>query len=227
MTTTDQFKILEELDADATLQSILDYAVESTAPATGKARSEEIQKAISALDGKKLMEIQDRLSTIVGQILENHIDTDNLQPCTDEQLHHLMVELLDQKDLKRLIDVRYSMIRLQIFHHITEMHRAKGVPDPEWAPGEVFVPEVGKKFTREGGRIKGQLDQEALAEALGPERWKQVTTDRHIPAVPAHTVTELDEQKFLALVKSDPSVMELFGGCVRPGGRTTQSFHTR
>lgn len=228
MTTIDQLKMLEELDEAATLQSILDYAVES-APRepSAKDRSSEIEKAITDQDAKKLAEIQDRLTTVVSHILNNHIDLDNLQPCTPEQLHHLMAELLDQKDIKRLVEVRYKMLRAQVFHHITETNRAKGIADPEWAPGEAFVPEVGKKFTREGGRIKGQLDQKALMEALGPERWRRVTTLKSIPAVPAHTVEELDEDKVLQLIKDDPSVLEVIGGCVVPGGRTTQSFHVR
>ena len=112
---------------------------------------------------------------IVGQIVANTIDPDNLGPRNDGQLESLMVELLDQKDVKRLLEVRYAMIRAAIFAHITEANRPRSIADPERAPGEAAVPALGKKFTREGGRLKATLDPDKLRTALGARRWEKVT----------------------------------------------------
>ena len=138
-----------------------------------------------------------------------------------------MVELLDQKDVKRLLEVRYAMIRAAIFAHITEANRAKGLADPERAPGEAAVPTLGKKFTREGGRLKATLDHDKLRKALGARRWKKVTNEVTVPAVEEHTELVLDEDKILELVRKDPTVLELFRDCVTADRYTPQSFHVR
>jgi hypothetical protein len=226
MTTTD-FKVIEELDAAATLQALMDQAVETATAPSGKARSAQIAAAITDKDVSELLALQEKMVGIVGQIVANTIDPDHLGQRDDGQLESLMVELLDQKDVERLLKVRYAMIRAAIFAHINEANKAKGLVDPELAPGEAEVPTMGKKFTREGGRIKATLDHDKLRKALGVRRWKKICNEVTVPAVAEHTELVPDEDKILELVRKDPKVLELFRDCVSATTRTPQSFHVR
>jgi len=226
MTTTD-FTVLEPVDAEPTLQSLLDQAVESAPAPSGKDRAAQIAAAITDRDVEELFALQSKLIGVIDQIVANGIDPDDLGTRTEEQLRGLMVELLDQKDVKRLIEVRYQMIRAAIFAHITEENRTKNIPNPERAPGEAAVPVLGKKFTREGGKLKASLNSDKLREALGEARWAEVTTAVVVPAVAEHIKQELDEDKILELVRRDPSVLELFRSCVTADRYTPQSFHVR
>ena len=216
MTTTD-FTAREELDAAAALQSLLDQFAEA-APvevASAKARSAAIAAAIATKDIDELLALQEKMTGIIDQIVVNTIDLDNLGTCTEDELINLMLELLDQKDVERLLKVRYQMIRAAIFAHITEVNKAKKLPDPELAPGEAAVPALGKKFTREGGRIKATLDHQALRKALGARRWRKICKVVTVPAVEEHTELVPDEDLILELVRKDASVLEIIRDCVR------------
>ena len=138
-----------------------------------------------------------------------------------------MVELLDQKDVKRLLEVRYAMIRAAMFAHITETQQGLEHREPRAAPGEAPVPTLGKQFTREGGTLKATLDHDKLRKALGARRWKKVTNAVTVPAVAEHTELVLDEDKILELVRKDPTVLELFRDCVNVDRYTPQRFHVR
>jgi len=218
---------LEQLDAEPTFQALLDQAVETAPTPSGKDRAAKIAAAITDRDVEELFALQGKMIRVIDQIVANVIDPEDLGTRSEEQLGELMIELLDQKDVKRLIEVRYQMIRAAIFAHITEENRAKSIPNPERAPGEAAVPVMGKKFTREGGKLKASLSQDKLRQALGEARWAEVTTTVTVPAVAEHTKQELDEDKILELVRKDPSVLELFRSCVTADRYTPQSFHVR
>lgn len=223
---TTEFVVSEEMDAEATLRALMD---ETVAPAGGKqsgrARAAQIAEAITVKDLDELNALQAKMTGIIDQIVANSFDVEDVGQCTDEQLEALMVELLDNKDLKRLAEVRYQMIRKRIFSHLNAVHAANKVIDPEQAPGEVPVPSLGKKFTREGGRVKALLNHDELRERLGEERWAQVC---NVEVIPEHTEYHLDETKLMALAAdSGREVMDILRQCVHPGARTPQSFHVR
>lgn len=208
----------QALEDAASLQSLIDAAAEPEATPSGKARSAAISAAITEGDLDELMSIQERLGGMVAQILENKIDVENLGQLDDAQLLSTMKELLDQKDIKRLIEVRYDMIRSAVFAHITETNRAMGVPDPEHSPGEAPVQPLGKKFVREGGRIKAHLNHALLREKLGEKVWEQVCKAEVVPAVPEHIEYHLDEDALLKMVVNNPHLLQVFKKCVTTGG---------
>lgn len=211
--------INDALENISDLQSLIDVAEEETPTEvkTGVQRTAEIAQALSVKDIKELASLQSTLESLLDQILANHIDPDS-PVLTDEQLFSYAREHMDRKELERLLKVRHEVMRAAIFAHITEVNRAKGLPDPEHQPGEAPIPGLGKTFAREGGKMKATINKTALEAKLGKERWEQVCKAVIVPAVPEHIEYHLDDDALLALVKKDPSVMEAIRESVIPGG---------
>lgn len=220
--------INQDLEQAATLQALIDAEAEDlpTAGQTGTARSKAIAAAISSSDIDELMALQVRMSGIIQQIVANKIDLDELGLLDGEQREDFLRELLDQKDVKRLLDVRYDMLRSAFFAHITEANKAKGVHNPEHTPGEIEVPALGKRVVREGGKVKASLDLPKLQAALG-KKWAKVTETVHHEAVAAYTEQVFDEDKMLELATSDPKVMEIMSKCIKPAGYGTERLMVR
>lgn len=220
--------LASEVDEGMTLQALMDEVIEvPDSYESSKARTSRIAEAISTKDLDLLDDLQQKMGDIIQKILINTFDPEELEELDDDQLSRLMTEVEDHKDIKRLVDVRYQMIRTRIFNHITAANKAKGITEPEYAPGEVPVPTQGKKFTREGGRIKAILDHDKLRKALGKKRWQQVCKAEIVPAVAEHIEYTLDEDKILELIRKDPKVLHIFKDCVSSGSRTPSSFHVR
>jgi hypothetical protein len=216
--------INDALEAAADLQSLIDVAAEET-PAeskTGVARAREIAEALTTGDLDALMTIHSTLSSLVDQIVSNVIDPEHLGHLDDDKLYDLALEHLDRKDAERLLEVRHKLVRAAIFAHITALNEAKGVHDPAHAPGEAAIPALGKSFYREGGKLKATLNKTELETKLGSDRWGQVCKAVLVPAVPEHVEYHLDEDALLAMVKTDPAVMEIIRDCVVPGGYSPQ-----
>lgn len=218
MTTID-----DALEADS-LQALMDVVTEEGSHQSLKTsvqRTEEIAKAITDGNLDELINLQSKMGTAVLRITENVLDMENLSTLSQDQLRSLMEELLDQKDIGRLLAVRYEMIRLAVFAHITEVHKQAEVHSPEWAPGEAEVPSLGKRFVREGGKVKPVLDYDKLRAKLGEEKWAQVCTTT---VIPEHVETKVEDASLFALVRKDPSAMEILRECLAPGGHTPQRF---
>jgi hypothetical protein len=218
--------IIPELEGVASLQALLNQAAseKATDRSTGVKRKAAHRRAIEDTDISHLLDLQDKAKLAIYQMTNNKIDLDEPHLLADPELMALMVEYLDQRDIKELLEVRYAMIREAIFAHIDKLNEADEVKDPEHAPREVPVPELNKKWTREGGRIKAGLDKDKLAELLGPERWKQVCK---AIIIPEHVEYQLDEDALVNMVSEHPETMELIRDCVIAGGYTPMSLHVR
>ena len=213
-----------DTEAAASLQSLIDAAaIAAPKPPTGVQRKADLAEAIRQSNIDKLMALHDKMSGIIGRIVANKDITDQLGKLSEGDLYALMEELQDEQRVKELLEIRYQSIRSAVFAHITETHRANGVDDPDHTPGEAAVPALGKKFTREGGKAKAELDKTKLAKKLAG-RWDEVC--RKV-VVPEHVEYVLDEDKMIALVQSDPKVMEIFRDCVVPGKYGAARFHVR
>lgn len=219
------YKVSDELEIGS-LQELIDAAAEAVpVPSpTGVARKAQIAAALATTNLDELIALQEKLEGVIDRILANTIDTDDEGPLTDDELYGLMLEALEQADVKRLLEIRYQMMRTRVFAHITAVHAANGVDDPEHTPGEAVVPLLGKRFVRQGGKPKATLDHQKLIDALGPERAEQVLRTVEIPA---RTETHLNEDALLDLVREDPSVLELIRTCVVSDGYGVVSFHIR
>lgn len=223
---TDQ---LVDLEAEASLESyvnaVADEAAAAMKPTTGTQRKAALVAALDQGDIDHMMALQEKMTTAIDTILANKIDLDALGLLTPAELFDFMVEFLDQREIKELLEIRYKMLRAAVYAHLNEVHKNNGVADPEHTPGEVPVPKLGKKFVRRGGRAKAALDKVKLKAELGEDRWGQVCKAEIVPAVPEHIEYRLDEDALLGLVRQDPSVLEIFRKCVTPGSYGTPSFH--
>lgn len=86
---------------------------------------------------------------------------------------------------------------------------------PEHTNGVIDVPEMGKRFCREGaGRHDSSLDEDRLRELVGEEVWERITREEVIPAT---VVRKLDERALVDATHEDPSLLEAVRESVRVG----------
>lgn len=218
----------EGLEAAANLQdlqALIDEVglTKSVVGETSVSRKAAALAAFTDGDEDYLAELPERMTSAAEHILANRIDLDNLSILTHDELRDLMMETLDERDIVEPLQKRREMIKAALFAHITELHRLKGTPNPESAPGEAPVPELGMKFVKQRSG-KATLSTDTLAERLGQKRWEQVRKAVVVPAVPEHTEYRLDHDAMMKLVLDDPEVMEIFRECVNPG---TLAFYVR
>lgn len=231
MTTTSRNDIIHQLtesvDRDAhSLASLLEeLSVSRTTTSTRKAAA---RKVIEEFDLERLIELQDKMSKTIDVLMANELNVTGgvLSP---DAAQSVMAELLDERDIVELLDVRKSMIRSAVFNHITAVLTVEGDLDPEHNNGELVVSALGKKFTREGGsQSAATLDDVKLRAALG----ERAGTVYDVEIVPAQVIPERIEQRLnaealVALAQRDPAVMEIVRDCLVPGGYRTPRFHIR
>jgi hypothetical protein len=223
----------EDLDAAVALESLLSEFAEEAfqkLPTQTETKADYLA-AINQSDLDKLLELQETSASVIDQAVANVIDLDNLAEMTPERAEALMAEVLDLKKVKAFIELRNSLVRAAVFAEITRRNAEKKVVHPDKAPGEVAVPTMGMKFTREGGKLKAQLSKEEMAKHLTKEQFARVYPTVHVPArvevIEAYDEQNLDEEALSALVLADPAVMEAIRASVIPNGFTPSSFHQR
>lgn len=213
---------INEVDITS-LQTLMESAV-AAIPATSVARKAAHKKAIKDFDIDHLLAMQDQMADAINKMTACTFITEDREELNEIQLTLVMQALDQQKNIKDLLEVWYQEARDAIFRTITTHLAKNGVDEPEFAPGEVPVPALEKKFTREGGKAKLTLDHEKLAEGLGTERWNKVYTTEIIPE---RTETKVDEDKLIQLVANEPALLEVFKTAVRVDGRTPLRLNTR
>ena len=168
-------------------------------------RKNEWQEVVESFDIEKLLAIQSEMDSFVDKmkVIANRDSTDI--DLTDEEAKSLMVEYLSSKNISEFLDARKSMVRTMVFKVIEERLRKAGVDDPENQSGEIEVPELGKRFCKEGaGYGDPTLDVAKLKELLG-DKIQDITVTKIIPE---KRVEEIDEDLLIELAQSDDSVME-------------------
>lgn len=219
----------EDLDAAIALESLITQAATETyvKDPSKAAESAEYLKALKDTDIDVLLDLQDKMKAIIDRATANHIDPDDLGELSPEKAQELMVELLDQKSVETFLKLRYNLIRAAVFAHIDAMNAQRKVAHPTKAPGKLLVAALGKKFTREGGKMKGTFDQQKLAELLTEEQYNQVFKKRWVEPTEGYWEEYRDDDALQALVLKQPSVMEKLRAAVVATGFTPSSFHIR
>ena len=168
-------------------------------------RKNEWQEVVESFDIEKLLAIQSEMDSFVDKmkVIANRDSTDI--DLTNEEAKSLMVEYLSSKNISEFLDARKSMVRTMVFKVIEERLRKDGVDDPENQSGEIEVPELGKRFCKEGaGYGDPTLDVAKLKELLG-DKIQDITV---VKIIPEKRVEEIDEDLLIELAQSDDSVME-------------------
>lgn len=196
---------------------------------TAAQRKDAHRNMLQQFDLDKLLAMQEKMVQAIDRMTANQIDLDTPGVLTPAKAEELMAEFLDQVDIKELLEVRRDMIRAVIFAHLTEEAARAGDPEPEYAPGAVPVPALGKKFVREdGGRGAPRIDETLFREALG-SGWEQAYQVEIVPEqiIPEHVSYTLDPQKVMAMAERDPAVLEALRKSLIPGARRTPRFTVR
>ena len=145
-------------------------------------RKEILREAIESFDIDRLTELQGKMTTVIDTITSNDLDLTGGHILSAAEAFSLMIELLDQRDVKELLETRREMAKMAIFLSMTEELRLRGVEDPENQNHVIRVPQAGKRFCREGcGPKEGELNEEKLRELLGKKRWDAVCDTELVP----------------------------------------------
>jgi hypothetical protein len=195
----------------------------NTDRSTVATRKEAFREAIQGLDVDKLLEMEAQLSEMVNVITLNELPTE-ARELTPLEAAATMSEIMQIKTGIEFLEARKEWIREAVFSSINEKLAAQGVEDPEKHNGEIEIPSLGKKFTREGcGPRPPVLDERKLAELLGDD----VDTVFDTVEVPAHTKQVFSEEKFLVALGQNPALMEILEESLKDGGWKSGSFHQR
>jgi hypothetical protein len=220
----------------AALAEIMDTMIaESEAEESGATRSTASSRKtahramLERFDLDQLIGMQEKMRKTVDVMTAHQINLDDPGLLTPEEAEELMAELLDQTDIKELLEVRREMIRAAVFASISAEHRQAGDENPDRTNGFIPVPALGKKFCREGaGRLAPMLDEEKFKKALG-DRWEQAYQVDVVPeqVVPEHVSYTLDSERILSLAERDPGILEILRECLVPGEYRTPRFTIR
>jgi hypothetical protein len=214
------------------MESMADQIIADEGPAqklTSAQRKDTHRAMLEKFDIDKLLAMQEKMALAIDRMTANQIDPGEPGVLSPEKAEELMIELLEQTDIKELLEVRRELIREAVFSHLTEEAKREGHSDPEFVPGSVSVPSLGRKFVREGGnRAAPALDEIMFREAMGAA-WEEVYDVQVIPEqiIPERVEYTLDPEKVMKLAEKNPKVLEALRKSLIPGDRRTPSFRIR
>jgi hypothetical protein len=157
-------------------------------------------------------------SKALASFVESAIETG----LTEEQAVVLLDQMLDAKLVKELIDATYDAAKQAVFASMTMAATESGEEFPEHTNMVLDVPEMGKRFCREGaGRKPAVLDEAKLAELVGADVWEAITTEQTL------VVRQIDEAKLTAAVADNPALLEQVREAVNPGDWKTPRLMIR
>lgn len=204
-----------------------DLTESAPAPKTGsniESRKSDWKEAVESFDIDRLLAIQDEMDSFIDKMkVISKRDSSEID-LTPDETKDLMVEYLSSKNISEFLDARKAMVRELVFQVVEERLRKEGSEDPENTSGEITVPQLGKRFCKEGaGYADPTLDMGKLKGLLG-DKISQVTVTKIIPE---QRVEEIDEELLIELAQSDNSVREAIQNSVVPGKRKNPRLNVR
>lgn len=198
--------------------------------ATVASRKLVMRQALEGYDVERLLKLQETMAAFVDLITTSSLLKEDAEVVLNgEQAVDLMSRYLEQREIDELMGVVKELIRETVFNHLDVVLNADGAKDPANTNGSLEVPELGRKFCREGAGYKAPSLDEGRLEELLADRWDEVCDDINIPEqiIPAHTDKVLSIEKALKLGRKDPAVMEILRDCVVPGTPKTPRLVVR
>lgn len=189
-----------------------------------------MRQALEGYDVERLLELQQTMAAFVDLVTQSTLIAEDASPVLDgDRAKDLMERYLEQREIDEFMGTVKDLIRETVYAHLDHVLAADGVADPANTNGVLEVPELKRKFSREGAGYKDpDIDEPRLKELLG-DRWDEVCDDIDIPeqVIPAHQEQVLSIEKALKLGRKDPAVMEILRSCVIPGVPKTPRLWVR
>ena len=197
---------------------------------TVASRKLQMRQSLEGYDVERLLEMQQTMTQFIDLVTQTSLMIEDDSPVLDgERAKDLMSRYLEQREIDEFMGTVKDLIRETVYAHMDAVLAADGAKDPANTNGTLEVPELGKRFSREGSGYKDpSLDEGRLQELLG-DRWDEVCDDIVIPeqVIPAYTDKVLSVEKALKLGRKDPSVMEVLRDCIIPGAPKTPRLWVR
>lgn len=203
-------------DAVIALQALLERTQSVEVPTVEKStvatRKQAYREMWTEDNIEKMIEVNDILDGLIDRIRDTNLEGEGL--VSTELATALMQEHLDRQAVTEAFDARKGLVKARIFLAIDALLAAQGIEDPQHHNGEVDVPELGLKFTREATSPgKRELDEGKLRVVLGEELWKKVC-DKEI--IPATVEFKLNTTRLLDLANADVSLLDKIAECIKP-----------
>lgn len=170
------------------------------------------QKALAENNKIELARVSDAMSTLLplGKKIAAKSDELMERGLTDDDAFELMRSYLDGKIVAESQAAIQDMVRTLVFRHMDLAATELGEEFPEHTNMEVDVPELGKRFCREGaGRKPAEFDMDKLRAVLGDDLFAQITTVK--------VTYEVNDSALSAAVVANPALMEQMRDAVVPG----------
>ena len=187
-------------------------------------RKAAIRKALADANKKAVADHVKACKNLPAQAAEVALRGDEIAEngMSDEDAVLTMRQALDIKLAKELADASYEAIKALVYRSMDLAFAEAGEEFPEHTNGYIDVPELGKRFCREGaGRKEATLDDAKLAELLGEELFAAVTTEKVV------VTRVVDEDKLAAAVADNPALLEQVRAAVKPGDWKSPRFWVR
>lgn len=184
-------------------------------------RKAEITKALAANQKKAVAEHLKALKNLAGQAAElAAVDSEEVavHGLSDEEAVLAMRQYLDIKMAKELADASYDVVKELVFQTMNTAFAEEEFP--EHTNGYVDVPDLGKRFCREGaGRKEAEFDLDKLRAVLGDELFDKITV--------AKVTYKVDEVALSNVIHANPALMEELRDTVKPGDWKTPRLMVR
>lgn len=219
------------LEKNKNLQELVIALTEADSDAAKKERISSRQAKIQSWFGKqedlpaeKVTDLRKRMMNFVDDLFAK-VHLDEARELTPEESRSLMAEFLDAEEFKIVFAARREAAKTLVFNHLTAENIEKNIPEPDNHNGSIEVPELGKKFCREGtGREEPVLHHAVLLEKLDKDDYDKITDKERIPS---HTKLTVNEEKLMALCREKPAILEIVRKAITIGNVKNPNFRVR
>lgn len=147
------------------------------------------------------------LSKSVSKFIENAAQVG----LSDEEAILVLKQVVSGKLIKEVVDATYDAAKEAVWATMNIAFAEAGEEDPEHVNGYLDVPELGKRFCREGaGRKDSEFDMDKLRAVVGDEVFEQITV--------AKVTYEVNDTALSAAILANPDLMEGLRDAVKVGG---------
>lgn len=175
-------------------------------------RKKAVLQSLEQNNDLALAELSDALDALIplGQELTKQADEIIAQGLDEEQVVTAMNLYLKVKMSIEGADAMKDMIRNMVFSSMDKAAAELGEEFPEATNMVMDVPELGKRFCREGaGRKEAEFDIDKLRAVVGDELFDKITV--------AKVTYKVDESALSAAILANPGLMEELRDAIKPG----------